>query len=180
MRGFMIGIALVAAPLPAGAERDLHVGVGGGGLWVAGDDPSWGGVGTVLLEYGRTHGFGVRLEGSWMKSPDYAFTGAVFLPRMYPLPASWETESYSEVVGGSLSLVWSDPIEKVGRSYLLLSGGPYMITNDDEGQAGWIVGPGFGVALGHKVSIGLELDFWVATFDDTNTFIMPVRLFVRM
>jgi hypothetical protein len=99
---------------------------------------------------------------------------------MYPLPASWERESYSEVVGGSLSLMWSEPIEEVGRSYLLLSGGPYMITNDDEGQAGYIFGPGIGVALGRMISVGLELNLWIATFEDTSTFIMPVRLFVRM
>ncbi len=180
--GFVIGVALVASAMPTHAERDLHVGAGGGGLWVMGTDPSWGGVGTLLIEYGPTHGFGVRLEGSWLKSPAYSFTGDQFfaIDRGYPASTPVDSDNSSEVIGGSLSLMWSDPIEDVGRSYLLVSGGPYTLTDDEEGQTGWIIGPGFGVVLGAKVSIGLELDFLIASFDHVETFIMPVRLFLRM
>jgi hypothetical protein len=188
IRRALIIVALCASATPIHAERNTSVGAGGGVFWLGrGEDTQFwhGDMATFFVEVSPAQGFGLRLEGSWMKFPDLTVP-------LVPAPAAYLTdEGYvgrtpmyyregPELFGGAFSILWFDPLDHVGRTYVLFSGGAYQESVYGQDHTAFIVGPGVGMTLGRWQGIGFEMNVCVGFLDRDTEFMVPLRLFVRM
>ncbi len=179
---FLIVLALLACATLIYGERNFSLGAGGGVFFLGGGVDthfSHGQMATLFLEASPPKGFGMRLEGSWLKFPGApvldVLPAVYFPPEEYPGRSEAPDKPRPELIGGSFSLMWFDPPGRMGRTYVLFSAGAYQGSEYGQRHTVFIVGPGVGITLGHSKSIGFEMNVGVG-----SVFMVPLRLFVRM